>query len=85
MYLCTDPHPHIESSPGSGLDSVRAYRALFSLEGVLRSITAKHSAHIEKTRICADMRIMQLYCKEPLPQAFRDALTVVDSMQKLTL
>ncbi len=85
MYLCTEQHPHVDSCPVNGLESARAYRALFSLDSVLRSITEKHSAHVEKARIGTDMRVMQLRCSEPLPEAFREALAVVANMQKLTL
>jgi hypothetical protein len=85
MYLCTEPHPHVDSSPVNGLDSARAYQALFSLDAVLRALTTKHSAQVEKARIVADLRVMQLSCSEPLPEVFRNALAVVANMQKLML
>lgn len=85
MYLCTEQHPHIASCPINGLESARAYQTLFSLEAVLRSLTDKHSAHVEKARIVTDMRVMRLSGAEPLPEVFRNALAVVAEMQKLTL
>jgi hypothetical protein len=85
MYLCTEQHPHIDSCPVNGLESARAYRTLFSLDAVLRSLTDKHSAYAEKARIGADMRVMRLRCDEPLPEVFQNAVAVVANMQKLAL